>query len=198
MDHYTFREHLMLMEARSSDRVYTEKKVKNIVDRVTVALAGNEASVMTKLAKRYARLEVSLKAIQDKHKEMNADLKQRVGDLFDAEDAVLTRVAETAQFTLTLNKEIKKEDTSSVDYEAIAKALTALIDDSLQPAVEKIYAQFTKVVPAKEPVKSLKVSKEVVKEGIIEKITSFVKSILNWATGYDKKLAKLKAQAGME
>lgn len=195
-DQLTFREHLILTEARSLDRVYTEKKVKGLVDRVTVTLSGTEAGVMTKLAKRYARLEASMKAMKEKHDELNQRLKGDVGDLFDAEDAVLTRVAETAQFTLTMNKEIKKADTQSIDYAAIVTALSALIDDSLQPAVDKIITKFTTTVPAKEPTKTLKVSKEVMSEGIISGIKGFIKSIMSWASGYDKKLAKLKAQLG--
>lgn len=197
--HLSFKEHLLLSEARRPDLKYTQKEVKGKIDRVSTELSGVESANMTKLAKRYARLEVSLKALKEKHDELNTQLKGQVQELFDAEDVVLTRVVETAQFTLTMAKEIKKPDTQEKDYEAIITALSALISDELQPQVEKIIDKFTKVVPAKEPIKRLSVSKEVVKEGVWDSIVSVAKSFLRamtaWATRYDNKLDVLKKKA---
>jgi len=197
MEHLTFKEHLVLTEARRPGWTYLEKKVKGLLDRLTVTLSGTEAANMTKIAKRYARLEASMAAMKVKRDELNARLKDEIGDMFDAEDVVLTRVVETAQFTLTLAKEIKKADTTEVDYASIIAALSALIDEELQPKVEKIIEKYTKTVPAKEPVKTLKVSKEVIKEGLLTGIKGWLKSFASWATSYDKKLAKLKKQAGL-
>lgn len=165
MNHLTFKEHLFLLEARDPAKVYTEKEVKNVLDRVSVALAGTESGVMTKLAKRYARLEASMKAMEEKHKELNERLKGDVQGFFDAEDVVLTRVVETAQFTLTMAKEIKKtESTSKVDHAKILADLVKLIPEELQKQVEELTTKYTKIVPPTEPVKKLSVSKEVVKE----------------------------------
>lgn len=198
MPHLTFKEHLFLDEARRGDLKYTEKQVKGALDRVSTALAGTEAANMTKLAKRYARLEVSMKALKEKHDELNQRLKGEVSELFNAEDVVLTRVVETAQFTLTMAKEIKKADTTEVDYASIVTALSALISEDLQPAVEKIIEKFTKTVPAKEPAKRLTVSKEIMNEGLLDTIkrmaASFLKSIKSWAARYDTKLQKLEQQ----
>jgi len=201
MSHLTFKEHLFLSEARRKDLKYSEKKVKDQLDRVSTVLAGTEAANMTKLAKRYARLEVSLKGLKEKHDELNAKLKGQFTELFDAEDAVLTRVVETAQFTLTMAKEIKKGPTQEIDYEGIVNALSALISEELQPAVERIKKQFTKEVPPKEPPKRLSVSKEVVKEGLWDSFVAgaraFLKGIMSWATRYDDKLDALKRKLGV-
>lgn len=198
MTHPTFKEHLSLLEARSEGVKYTEKQVKNVLDKVTATLSSHEAGVMTKLAKRYARLEASMKAMKIKHEELNARLKGDVQGYFDAEDVVLTRVVETAQFTLTMAKEIKKTTpTTSIDYAAIAEALAELIPDELQSKVDEIAAKYTTIVPPKDPVSKLSVSKEVVKEGILERAASFFKSIMSWASRFDSKLDKLKKKAGM-
>lgn len=202
MSQLSFKEHLFFTEARDPSKTYTEKSVKNNLDRVTVALTGHEAGNMTKLAKRYARLEASIKAMKTKHDELNARLKDDVEGLFDAEDIVLTRVVETAQFTVTLAKEIqKKEGTKDVDYAAIIAALTELIPDELQTQVEQITEKYTKIIPPKAPVKKLSVSKEVTNEGLVgtlaKTIKSFVKSIVSWAMRFDKKLDSLKAKAGI-
>lgn len=197
MSHLTFKEHLFLYEARQAGVKYTEKQVKGALDRVTATLAGSDAANMTKLAKRYARLEASMAAMKEKHAELNTRLKDEVADLFEAEEVVLTRVVETAQFTLTMAKEIKKDDTQEIDYASIVTALSALISDDLQPAVDRIVQKFTKVVPAKPAIKRLSVSKEVVKEGILDTIASFLKSMVSWAARYDSKLDRLKEKAGV-
>lgn len=207
MEHLSFKEHLQLMEARQSGVTYTEKQVKGVVDKVTASLSGSQSANMTKLAKRYARLEASLAAMKEKHDELNTKLKGEVQGLFEAEEVVRTRVVETAQFTLTMAKEIQKAGTTSteVDYKAIIAALTVLIPDELQSKVDSITEKYTKVidVPAKPPVKKLSVSKELgaLKEGLLDsmisKFGSFVKSIRSWANRYDGKLNALKKKAGV-
>lgn len=206
--HLTFKENLALLEARRRDIPYTEKEAKGAVDKVTATLSGTEAANMTKLARRFARLDASLNALKEQREVLNAKLKEDVQGMFDAEDVVLTRVVETSQFTLTLAKELKKTgpDTKTVDYESIIAALSALIDDELQPKVAKIIKKYTEVTPGKEsvPVRKLIVSKEVVKEGImdtIEKIKNWaaglLKEMTSWATRYDSKLNNLKKKAGL-
>jgi len=198
MTHPTFKEHLTLLEARKPGTKYTEKQVKGVLDKVTATLKGTEAANMTKLAKRYARLEASMKAMKEKHDELNQRLKGDVQDYFEAEEVVLTRVVETAQFTLTLAKEIqKKEGSTEIDYTSIIAALSVLIPDELQSKIDQITEKYTKIVPPKAPIKRLSVSKEVVTEGILERAKSFLKSIFSWATRFDSKLDKLKRQAGI-
>jgi hypothetical protein len=195
MNHLTFKEHLFLTEARQPGVTYTEKQAKGALDRVTAKLAGSSAANMTKLAKRYARLEASMAAMKEKHSELNARLKEDVADLFNAEDVVLTRVVETAQFTLTMAKEIQKtEGSKEKDYDSIIAALSALISGELQPRVEHIIEKYTKTIPPKPPIKKLSVSKEIT-EGMLDTIkrtaASFLKAIKSWATRYDQKLTKL-------
>ena len=198
MNYPTFKEHLTLLEARKSGVKYTEKQVKNVLDKVTATLSGTESASMTKLAKRYARLEASMKAMKEKHEELNTKLKGDVQGYFDAEDVVLTRVVETAQFTLTMAKEVQKgEGTKTVDYEKVIAALSALIPEELQSRVDSITEKYTTIVPPKAPIKRLSVSKEVVSEGLLEKAAAFFKSIMSWATRFDGKLEALKRKAGM-
>jgi hypothetical protein len=130
MDHLTFKEHLTLLEARKASGVkYSEKQVKGVLDKVTATLSGTDSASMTKLARRYARLEASMKKMKEEHEALNTRLKGDVQGYFEAEDVVLTRVVETAQFTLTMAKEIKKEGTKTVDYEKIIAALSVLVPD---------------------------------------------------------------------
>lgn len=206
---YSFKaftqERTALYEARDTTKKYTEKEAKGVLDRVQVTLEGMESAQMTKLAKRYARLEESMAKMKAKHAELNTVLKGKVQDNFNLEDIVLTRVVETAQFTLTMAKEIKKapETTITVDQKAIIEELTKLVPYELQEKIEEITKLYTKTIitAAKEPVSKLSVSKEI-KEGILDdiaglaqKMKAVIKDFLGWGKSYDEKLGVLKAKA---
>ena len=189
----TFKDFLFLTEERRKDLKYTEKQAKGVIERVTTALSGTESATLTKAAKRYVRLENSLKAMKEKRDELNEHLKNSVEGVFDAEDAILTRVVETAQFTLTLAKEIKKDPTKSTDYEAVLKAVMALVDENLQAQINKLIEAYTQEIPAKTPPKKLTVS-----EGIVDKLRAWGNALASrfqsWGKSYDKKLNALKAK----
>lgn len=200
----TFKETVILSESRNTDLTYTEKSVKQKIDRVTVELTGNTSGVMSRLTSRYDRLDKAIKAMSVKRNEMNDQIKDTVTDLFDAEDIVLTRVVETVSFTLTLSKLIKSSEQNPktvVNYEAIAKALAELIPTDLQAQVEEITKMYTEVSLAadKSPALRIKDKTEKIDEGLLDsikgaaaKLAKWAKSTAKWAVSYDKKLAKLK------
>lgn len=197
---FTFKTMCTLLEARRKDLNYTEKKAKDVVQSVTVQLKGAESAGMTKVARRYARLEASISALGAARDKMNKQLKEDLAEMFDAEDKVLTRVVATAQFTLTLNKEIQSTTKKkNVNFEKIADELAKLIPEELQPKIDEIIKLYTTYTDPAAPVAKLSVSKEEIKEGvgdlvkrIIKKIASFVESITSWGVKYDAKLAALE------
>jgi predicted metal-dependent hydrolase len=204
----TFKETIVLSEARNPDLTYSEKVVKNKIDRVTVELAGNPSGVMSRLTSRYDRLDKAIKTMTVKRNEMNEQIKENVTELFNAEDIVLTRVVETISFTLTLSKLVKSSEQNpktTVDYEAIAKELAKLIPEELQEQVEAITKMYTEVTITadKSPALRIKNKNDKLDEGLMDsikglanKVVKWAKSMASWAVGYDKKLAALKAKAG--
>lgn len=190
----------MIAEARKPNLPYNEKMVKNKLDRVTVTLSGTDSGAMSRLAKRYERLERSLEAMKKQRDAMNERLKEDVADFFDAEEAVVTRVVETASFTLTLAKEVKKaEPALKKDYEAIANELAKLIPEELQTKIDEITALYTTIIPPKDPVKKLTVSP--ISEGVISTVKAAIRAIgsklkqfLKWGSSYDKKLGDLQTK----
>lgn len=208
MDKTTFRETLVLSEARRENLKYTEKVVKNKIDRVIAEVSGNESGVLTRLAARYERLEKAIKRMGEKRSEINEQLKDKVTDLFNAEDIVFTRVVETTSFTMTLSKLVKGADQDPktvVNYEEIAKELAKLIPDELQAKVDEITALYTQVSIAADKSPALRIKGKVdesLNEGVLDiikgvaaKLMKFAKSAASWAVGYDKKLAALKLKA---
>jgi len=207
-DNLTLKEHLLITEAeedrkRRADLTYTEKRVKNELDRVTVELSGSESGVLTKLSGRYDRLDKAIKLMGEKKNELNADIKSRVEELFSAEDVVLTRVIETVSFTMTVSKRLKKaDDKKVVDYEAIATELAKLIPEELQAKVEEITLAYTKLIPQEVKSPGLSVKAKVneglftdLKAGVVSMVKRVIKSITSWAIKYDKKLLALKKMA---
>lgn len=203
----TFKETIILAEARNPDLKYSEKVVRNKIDRVTVELAGNPSGVMSRLTSRYDRLDKAIKTMSVKRNEMNEQIKETVTDLFNAEDIVLTRVVETVSFTLTLSKLVKSAEQNPkivVNYEEIAKELAKLIPEELQAKVEEITKMYTEVSIAADKSPALRIKNkndEKLDEGIIDsirglanKVIKWVKRTASWAAKYDKKLSALKAQ----
>lgn len=188
-----------LFEARDPALTYVEKQVKKVVDRVILELSGSKSGSMTRLMKRYERLDLSAKLLAERREATNLAIKDTVADLFDATDEVLTRVVETASFTITLSKAEKgadKKPKESVDYEAIVRELQIMVPE-LEEKIKDLTKKFTEITPAKDSPVSLRVRSNV-SEGVIDSvlktIKGFVKTIFDWTKSYDKRLTVLKAK----
>jgi hypothetical protein len=216
---------LVLTEARRPDLDYEEKTVSKkdkitgqiikddagkavkVVDKVIANLAGRESATLTRAFKRYKRLLDVLKRMEAAHVQVNAQMKEELEDYFDAKDNVLTRVIETVSMTATLSKYVAAADKpkkTEVDYEKVIEQLSALVAEELQPKIIEIIAANTKVTdPTDSPVKlSIKMKDDgaaPVNEGVMDTLRGWVKSITKkwneWCASYDKKLAKIKADA---
>lgn len=200
----TLKESFVLAEARDPNLKYTAKEVKKVIDKVTVQLEGNKSGTMTKLAKEYFNLDKSIKKMEIEREELNKKLKAEVENLFDAEDIIYTRIVETCSFVATLNKISKPKDKVEVDYTKIIEELTKLIPEELRVKVDEITATYTTISKTEPRSPAFKTEPKDLEEGIgdvFKKIKQLVgaliKSVTRWAVAYDKKLAKLKLEAGI-
>lgn len=190
----------LLNEARQANWKYNETRVKGALTKVTLALEGADSGAMTRLAKRYERLDKSAKLLKEKRDQLNSAVKD-VGDrIFDAEDAVITRIIETVSYTVMLTageKAENKEATKKTDYESAFSELCRLVPE-LTAKIDEIRAKYTELIPAKDTPTALKVKPKEVKEGIVDSAKAlyfrFLNSIKAWATSYDEKLAAVKAK----
>src|SRR5574343_71729 len=121
----------LLTEARRSDLPYTEKKVKQAIDKVTVTLSVNQSGKFTKLAKQFKELKEKTEELQSKTNALNAEIKEEAIDLFDAADEVYTLIVETVSITILIGKRQPDsiEKTEKINYEQIIKDITALVPD---------------------------------------------------------------------
>jgi chromosome segregation ATPase len=188
-----------LNEARQPQWAYTEKRVKGALDKVILALDGSDSGVITRLAKRYERLDKSAKLLKEKRDEVNTAIKDLGDRIFDAEDAVASRIIETVSYTVMLTaaeKAEQKKPTAKIDFESAYSELAKLIPE-LTEKVDEIRAKYTEMIqPTDTPVK-LRV-KTKVQEGLLDMVkamwSKFMASIGQWARSYDSKLDAIKAK----
>ncbi|MEM2159596.1 MAG: hypothetical protein QXN55_01425 [Candidatus Nitrosotenuis sp.] len=188
---------VVLAEARDPELKYTEKKVKDKIDRVIVTLEGNQSGKFTKLAKRYKILQRALAVLTEKQGELNTQIKDQALEFFNAEDEVLTRVVETVSLTITVSKKTAVTSTK-IDYDAVIAQLTEMVPE-LKTKIDELIAANTEI---KKTEKSPSLRTEL-KEGVAEWIRqvkqitkNLFKSMKLWGKSYDKKLALLNKQLG--
>lgn len=190
-----------LLEARDKNASYSFKEVKGKIDRVIADLKGKQSAEWTKLSKQYIELDDSLKELSDKRDKLNAELKEKATDLFDAEDEVLTRVIETAQLTLTLSKQTKKPAEEKVDSEAVLKALVeAKLPLKIINMINELKEAHTKLT--KETVTPEKLTVKRVEEDFsIKSLGAFISKVVGRLKGmlssFDSSFDRVKKKVTM-
>lgn len=187
----------LLAEARQPNWKYTEKRVKGALDKVTLELEGSDSGAMTRLAKRYERLDKSAKLLKEKRDELNAAVKE-VGDrIFDAEDALATRIIDTISYTVMLTAAEKaetKKPKEEIDFASAYAELARLVPE-LAAKADEIRTKYTTMIPPKDTPTALRV-KAKVQEGLLDMVkaqwSKFMDMINQWGRSYDSKLDALK------
>jgi len=193
----------MIAGSRKPNLEYNEKKVKGVLDRVTVELAGKNSEITTKLAKKYKEIDNLEKQLSALRETFNLDAKQHILQYFNAEDEVLTRVVNTASLTLTLSKRVVKSE-EVVDFEGFYKQLLVLLPE-IEDKLKILKSTYTKIEKKEtSPKLTVKIpdTNESINEAIGDfwsKVTSFGNQLLKvftaWGSQYDSKLDALKDQA---
>lgn len=186
----------LLVEERNKDWKYTEKRVKGALNKVILELEGSDSGAMSRLMTRYKRLDRQWKLMEERRNEVNRQVKDVADRIFDAEDALATRVIETVSYSVMLTKATpasEKEATKKVDYESAYAALARLVPE-LEEKAKAILEQYTELVPPKDTPSALKYTPKL-EEGIagtvkgwVAKAKAFVKEMFSWGREYDAKL----------
>lgn len=181
-----------LTEERQKDWKYTEKRVKGALNKVILELEGSDSGAMSRLMTRYKRLDRQWKLMEERRNEVNAQVKDVANRIFDAEDALATRVIETVSYTVMLTKATpasEKEPTKKVDFESAFAELARLVPE-LEAKAKEILEKHTELVPPKDTPTALKYTPKLEEGigGLVSKIKVFVKSMLTWGREYDAKL----------
>lgn len=190
----------LLTEARRQDLPYTEKKSKQIIDKVIVTLEGNHSGKFTKLAKQFKELKEKTEELSAATDKLNAEIKEEAIDLFDATDEVYTRIVETVTMTILIGKRQPDsiEKTSKVDYQKIIADISALVPElksQIDAIIEANTAVEEKLKVAKSPQLRVDLKEDISFAQIIKFMKTITKRLLqgvkSWGKSYDKKVADL-------
>lgn len=185
-------------EARKAGVSYSEEKTKGVVVKVIATLEGHEAGKLTRVARQYHSILKALNKLEEKKKELNAALKDMVGDTFDPElDKYYTRVVASASFAATLAKETKPEDVAEkveVQYDMLAEGLLKLLTDDLKPAGDALLEACTK--RWKPDVKSPNLTVKKLDEGVTDTVRKWWRGLkdamMTALLRFDKNLSRLE------
>ena len=203
----TFKHFLTtLREARQPELKYSPVKVGKTIKGTIVKLEKGQASGMTQLVRSYHRIEEAIEKLQNIREKQNARIKDTFDELFDVEDALLTRIVETAGVTVQLSARAapKHKVTTSINFEKIIEDMRALLDDDLSAKLDEIIKLNTEITEGFTTPKSpaLTVKRTELKEGLMDDvietvkkhIATFIRSFNRWSAKFDKKLDKIKEQ----
>lgn len=185
---YAMKIYELLLEARISDIEYHDD-----AEQVIAVLKSRNSQVYTNLAKKVEKISQLEAEISSLKEQVKQETRDNIQDLFDAEDAVKTRVVDTVSFILTLSKDPKP--TESPKYKDILEALSKQLTPDLINVLEALKKQMV-TVTQKAP--SLRIRPQQIDEGFLGDLFKRIKqSIFSWARGYDAKLDQLKLMAAV-
>lgn len=191
MNSNQFRKLINLFEARVPGLDYQDES-----DKVIVNLKSYNSQSYTKLAQKIEnlkKLEAEVKQLKEEVVQMG---RENVNDLFDASDAIHTRVVETVSFIFQLSKDPKA--TVAPKYKDILEELSKHLTPELTAMLIQLKDKMV-TVTQKQPSLTMKNKNESLEEGIAEfgqniitKLKAFKQHVLNWGQNYDNRLAQLK------
>jgi len=181
-----FRQLLNLLEYRVNDVTYDESDP----DKIIAYLKSRSSEQYTKLAQKFQRVADLKIEIAELEADIKKGVKEDIIDLFDAGDAVKTRVVDTISFVLKLTKDPKP--TESPRYKEILTELTKHLTPELIAIMEQLKKQLV-TVTQKSP--ALSIHKKVSEGFIRNTANAFRTFVFSWAKHYDRELNKLKELA---
>lgn len=184
MNTQQLRQLINLCEGRNPDLEYQDSE-----SQVIAKLASYKSQSYTKLAQKVNRIKELKDEIKTLEDEVKQEARENVNDLFDAEDAVKTRIVETMSFILTLSKDPKATETPK--YKEILSELTNHLTPELITVLEQLKKQMV-TITQKAPSLTIK----PIDEGFVGSIFKRLKNaVLSWGQRYDQKLDRLKRYA---
>ena len=163
--------------------------------KVIAKLTSYDSAPFTRLARNVQRIRELEDEISVVREAVKADTRDHVQSLFKAEDAIKTRIVQTVSLIVTLTKDPAPAKT--VKYAEVIKEITKELTPELIEKLQELIKQYTTIQKAKPPALSIKPIKENVVtdfwKSMKDKLKGYFESVKSWASGYDKKLAKVKA-----
>ena len=182
---HEMRRLMMIVEGRDPNIEYQTNATS-----VVAKLKSHNSATYTKLAQKIEKIDALEAEIKQLKNEVKSTTKENIAGLFDASDAVFTRVVETIQFVFTLTKDPKPTET--VKYKEVLDELATHLTPELIKVMESLKEKY-KSVSQRSPSLSLKTN-----ESIVSTLKGWIQKVFNWAKNYDSKLEDLKSSVNLK
>lgn len=177
-------------------------------DSVVATLTGAKSAVFTRMAKQFKILDMVAKRAKERRDRLNEDARNAVKELFDAEDAALTRYVDTVSLAITLAKDTKEETTEErkFDAEGFMEELYRTVGEDLIPVLKALEERYTIIEQktrkgSEGAIKAIKL-KEESEEGLMQKLANFAGDfkdvVMQRLDKFDNKVEQLKTEYGYE
>ena len=166
---------------------FEEITYSKTADKVIANLTSHDSAAFTRLANQIKKMQVLEDDIKKIKEDIKAATKQDIQSLFDAEDAIKTRVVETVSFSLVLSKDPKPSET--VKYKEVLEELSKNLTPDLIAKLEELKKKYLTITQ--------KSASLTLKESILDTLKTFFKSIVSWGNSFDSKLEELKKKFGV-
>jgi hypothetical protein len=174
------RHYINLLEARVDD---PNVEYEDDPTKVTAHLGSYQSAKYTKLARNLQRIDDLSAEIKQLKAETKTQTREDVIELFDVEDAVLTRVVKTKSAIFKLTKDPKP--TKTPDYKKILEEMEKVLTPELIKVLEVLKEEHVKITE-KEPA----LSYELIKE---QQTTSpAVEKVKRWLPKFDRVLTAVE------
>lgn len=180
----TLRDFINIVEARLDDPTvsYSQDDTK-----VTATITSHLSGKYTKLANNLQRIDQLTEELKSLQAEVKDQQREQVAELFDAEDAVFTRVVETKSVIFTLSKDPKA--TEAPQYKKILEEFETMLTPELVKVLHALKKQHV-TITQKAPSLKYTMKSEAIGEdtgGVAE----LVAKVNRWLPKFDQKLDRL-------
>lgn len=184
-----------VIEGRYSvDNVDYEDDAKT--GKVTATLKSSDSAAYTKLGNKLKEIDDLEKQIATLKVGIKDDVKAQITDLFDASDAIHTRVVKTSQFIFTLKADPKITETPQ--YKKILEELELKLTPSLVKALRALMKKFVTKTQKSASLSYDKLGEQgpetalPVGDESEDDLSQFTQVVLAWGRRFDKALAQLQ------
>ena len=173
---------LNLFESRLPDIDYQETEKE-----VIATLRSFDSQVYTKLAQKVEKIAILEAEVKQLKEEVKQGAREDVAALFNAEDAVKTRIIRTVSLIVQISKD--PEPTKAPKYKEILAALEAHMTPELILMLENLKKTMVTVTQKEAGLKI-----KPLDEGFVARLAQKLLQVVStWSQSYDQKLARLEA-----
>lgn len=170
----------VITESRKENLAYTEKKVKDAIDKISVKVTGSSADKINRLAKAIDEMREAKDELTKKEKELTTEAKSYATEFFDEADKVYTRVIEANKAIITFGKVSIAKRKDAAKLEALVGEIADLLKDQETDLAKQIKQLIENCNYISEGAPTERLTTKVVEEGVKDFVKTIKAKVKSW------------------